>query len=42
MTKIRSNEVVIKPADKKSIVAVITSKYYWTMCQPHLNNEQYC
>lgn len=42
MTKIRSNEVVIKPADKKSIVAVIMSKYYWTMCQSYLNNEQYC
>ena len=40
MTKIRSNEIIIKPADKRSIVVVI-SEYYWTMCQSHLNDEQY-
>ena len=41
MTKIRSNEIMIKPADKGSIVVVISSEYYWKMCQSHLNNEQY-
>ena len=41
MTKIRSNEIIIKPADKGSIVVVMSSEYYWTMCQSHLNNEQY-
>ena len=41
MTKIRSNEIGIKPADKASIVVVMSSQYYWTMCQSHLNNEQY-
>ena len=39
MTKIRSNEI-IKPADKGSVV-VMSSEYYWTLCQSHLNNEQY-
>ena len=38
-TKIRSNEI-IKPADKGSVV-VMSSEYYWTLCQSHLNNEQY-
>ena len=41
MTKIRSNEIIIKPADKGSIVVVMSSEYYWTMCQSHLKNEQY-
>ena len=39
MTKTRSNEI-IKPADKGSVV-VMSSEYYWTLCQSHLNNEQY-
>ena len=39
--KIRSNEIIIKPADNGSIVVVMMPKYYWTMCQSHLNNEQY-
>ena len=41
MTKIRLNETMIKPEDKGSIVVVMTPEYYWTMCQSHLNNEQY-
>ena len=41
MNKIRSNKIIIKPADKGSIVAVMSSEYYWTMCQSHSNNEQY-
>ena len=42
MTKIRSNEIIFNPADKGSIVVVMSSEYYWTMCQSHLNNQQYC
>ena len=41
MTKIRANEIIIKPADKGSIVVVMTPEFYWKMCQSHLNNEQY-
>ena len=31
MTKIRSDEIIIKSADKGSIVVVMSSEYYWTM-----------
>ena len=41
MTEIRSNKIIIKPGDKGSKVLVMTPEYYWTMCQPHLKNEQY-
>ena len=41
MTKIRLHEIIIKPANKGSIVVVTTPEYYWTMWQSHLNNEQY-
>ena len=41
MTKVRSNEIITKHADKGSIVVVMSSEYYWTTCQSHLNNEQY-
>ena len=40
-TKIRSNDIIIKPADKGSVVVVMSSEYYWTMCQSYLNNELY-
>ena len=36
ITKIRSNKIIIKPADKGSIVVVMMPKYYWAMCQSHL------
>ena len=42
MTNIRSNEILIKIADKGSIVVAMSSEYYWAMCQSHLNNEQNC
>ena len=41
MTKIRSNEIIIKPVVKGRILVVISSEYYWTMCKSHLNDEQY-
>ena len=28
ITKVRSNEIIIKPADKGSIVVVMSSEYY--------------
>ena len=31
MTKIRSNEIIIKPVNKGSIVLVMTAKYYWVI-----------
>ena len=30
-----------EPADKRSIVVAMTPEYYWTMCESHLNSEQY-
>ena len=41
MTKITSHEIIIKLADNGSLVVVMSSEYYWAMCQSHLNNEQY-
>ena len=41
MTKIRANKIRVKPADKRSIVVVMTPEVYQTMYQSHLNNEQY-
>ena len=32
---VRPNKVIIKPADKGSIVVVITPKHCWTMFQSH-------
>ena len=40
----KNNEIKnqkIKPADKGFVVVVMSSEYYQTMCQSHLNNEQY-
>ena len=31
----------MEPADKGSIVVVPMPEYSWTMCQSHLNAEQY-
>ena len=41
MTKIRSNEIIKKPADKGSIIVNMTPESYWTMCQSHLNEQYY-
>ena len=41
MTKIRLHDIIIKPANKASIVVAMTPEYYWTMCKFYLNNEQY-
>ena len=41
MTKIRSNKIVVKAVSKGSIVVALKPKYYCTIRQSHLNNEQY-
>ena len=41
MIKIRLNEIITKPAVKGPIIVVMAPESYWTMCQSHLNNEQY-
>ena len=33
MMKIRPNRIIIKPADKGSIAAVMTPEFYWKMCE---------
>ena len=38
MRKTRNNELVIKPADKGSIIVVMSPQFYWDMCLRHLNN----
>ena len=41
MKKIRATKIIIKPFKKGFIVVVMTPEFYRTMCQSHLNNEQY-
>ena len=38
LEKINTNKIIIKPADKGSIIAVIASKDYWNMCYRHLSD----
>ena len=35
------NEIVIKPADKGSIITVMSPEFYLNMCESHLRNEEY-
>ena len=35
------NEIVIKPADKGSIITVMSPEFYLNMCDSHLQNEEY-
>ena len=35
------NEIVIKPADKRSIITVTSQEFYLNMCESHLRNEEY-
>ena len=35
------NEIVIKPADKESIITVMSPEFYLNMCESHLRNEEY-
>ena len=35
------NEIVIKPADKGSIITAMSPEFYLNMCESHLRNEEY-
>ena len=35
------NEIVIKPADKGSIITAMSPEFYLNMCDSHLRNEEY-
>ena len=35
------NEIVIKPADKGSIITAMSPEFYLNMCESHLWNEEY-
>ena len=35
------NEIVIKPADKGSIITVMLTEFYLNKCEPHLQNEEF-
>ena len=35
------NEIVIKPADKGSVITVTSPEFYLNMCESHLKNEEY-
>ena len=39
--KVQDNEIVIKPADKGSIIVVMAPQFYWDMCLRHLNTSCY-
>ena len=39
--KINSGQIIIKPADKGSIVVVLSPERYWDMCKRHLDDSSY-
>ena len=39
--RVNSGEIVIKPADKRSIVVIMDSNYYYDMCIRHLHDTNY-
>ena len=38
MVEVQNNQIVIKPADKGSIIVIMSPHFYWDMCLKHLNN----
>ena len=41
LEKINTNKIIIKPADKGSIVVVMTQQDYWSMCYRHLSDTTF-
>ena len=39
--RITEKEIVIKPADKGSIITVLSPEFYLNMFESHLQNEEY-
>ena len=39
--KIGNKEIIIKPADKGSIITIMSPDYYWNTCQSHISDTSY-
>ena len=39
--KIENKEIIIKPADKGSIIVIISTDYYWDICHTHISDTSY-
>ena len=41
LEKVNTNKIIIKPADKGSIIVVMAPKDYWNMCYRHLSDTTF-
>ena len=41
LEKINTNKIITKPADKGSVIVVMTPKHYWNMCYRHLSDTTF-
>ena len=39
--KIENKEIIIKAADKGSIIVIMSPDYYWNICQSHISDTSY-
>ena len=39
--KTKNKEIVIKPADKGSIIVTMYPDYHWNICQSHISDTSY-